>query len=72
MVSRGALFRSLNRNLGPQRINRSGFGIGQNELFRETFEGHRGGETFVDEVDGRTYVTDCIYYLYKPVSYDSH
>ncbi|TVY29121.1 hypothetical protein LHYA1_G002489 [Lachnellula hyalina] len=65
VVSRGSLFRSLNKEVGPTRINNTGFGISQNQIFRPDFEGHQGGDPFIDEVDHETYVT-CIYYLCKP------
>jgi len=67
-VSRGSLFRSLNKEVGPTRINNAGFGVGQNQILRPDFVGHRGGDPILDEVDYETYVS-CIHYLCKPVSF---
>lgn len=71
LVSRGAVYRALDKMNGPRRKIMANIGILQHEHKNHRFAGHRDAGEFVTRspVDNKLYVYDCVNWIIKKVYY---
>ncbi|GKU06026.1 hsp70 protein [Fusarium langsethiae] len=63
-VASGAVFRALNKDVGPERMARASYGIQRTEPFKQYPE-HQGLKPSYDRHDGQAYITKTIDWVLK-------
>ncbi|KAF3384715.1 hypothetical protein F1880_001924 [Penicillium rolfsii] len=72
LVSRGAVYRAIDKTKGPSRKIMANIGILQHEEQNSNFAGHRDTHNHVkpSPVNGKRYVNDCVNWIIKKVGSD--
>lgn len=72
LVSRGAVYRAIDKTKGPSRKIMANIGILQHEEQNSSFAGHRDAHTHAkpSKVNKRRYINDCVNWIIRKVGSD--